>query len=182
MKKFLVTIAVLGFAFSAQADVDHMHEVQINGGFGGGLTSVGGTQASVNINDSDLEDNSPWYVGAEVYKTMGSNMQLGGIISLGDRDTTGSELGYTLGVVGRYNFDTDFSQSMFAGAGISYADLGVDGVDSNRIALLLQFGKRFMISDQLTWTPNVALNMGIGGDLDEGTSIAINLISFSGFM
>jgi opacity protein-like surface antigen len=182
MKKFLVTIAVLGFAFSAQAEGDHMYEVQINGGFGGGLTSVGGTSGGFNINDEDTGDNSPWSLGAEVYKTMGSNMQVGGILTFGDRDNAGSELGYTLGVVGRYNFDTDYTQSMFAGLGLAYSDLGVDGVDSTRIALLLQFGKRFMLSEHLTWTPNVALNMGIGGDLDEGTSIAINLISFSGFM
>lgn len=180
MKKFLVTIALLGFGFSAHAD--HNMEIQINGGFAG-------TAGGVTINDDKRGDNTPWNLGAEVYKTMSDNFQFGGTIRLFDNDTTVlgqavTELGYTVGVLGRYNFSADHADSMFAGFGLTYSDLGIKGTDSTRISLHAQFGKRYALSDNITYTPNVAIDFAMGGDtgFDEGTSIAVNFLSFSGFM
>ncbi|MGH1467774.1 MAG: outer membrane beta-barrel protein [Bdellovibrionales bacterium] len=184
MKKVLVTIALLGFGFSAHAD--RGMELQISAGVAGvnGTSGIGGTAGGIQINDEDTGDNSPWGLSGEVYKSMNDNMQVGGLLALSDADSTGMEMSYTLGVLGRYNFDTDLRNSMFVGAGLTYADLGVDGTDSTRMSLLLSFGKRYALSDTITYTPNITFEMGMGGDtgFDEGNRIAINLLSFSGFM
>ncbi len=173
MKKVLVAIALMGFGFSASAD--HMYEIQINGGFAG-------TAGNFTINDEDNGDNSPWNLGAEVYKTMTDAFQLGGVLALADEDN-GGDTAITLGVLGRYNFDADHRNSMFAGGGLTYTTAG----DADAMNLHLQFGKRYELSDTITYTPNVAYvtalsgDDGNGGDV-EGSSIVINLISFSGFM
>lgn len=175
MKKVLVTIALLGFGFSAQAD--HMYEIQINGGFGG-------TGGGIAINDEDNGDNSPWNLGAEVYKTMGENLQIGGILALANEDQTGNDdTTFTLGVLGRYNFDADHRNSMFAGGGLTFNDIGT----GDYIGLHIQFGKRYALSDTITYTPNISYATAVSGETDagndiEGSTIMINLLSFSGFM
>jgi len=183
MKKVLVTIALLGFGFSAQAD--HNYEIQINGGTTGmaGLGAQGGTAGTVTINDDKVGDNTPWSLGAEVYKSMGENLQVGGLLSLADTDTTGSDTTFALGVVARYNFDADHRNSMFAGGGLTFNDIGT----GDFIGLHLQFGKRYALSDTITYTPNVTYTTAVSGEFDgggdiEGSSIVINLLSFSGFM
>jgi len=176
MKKFLVTIAVLGFGFSAQAAGDHMYEIQINGGFLG-------TSGQIEMNDEDWNggaagaDNTPWSVGAEVYKTMGEKLQIGGGLRVSDNDNGGDTI-FTLAALSRYNFDSDFHNSMFAGLGFSYTDLG----PGDSMALHLQFGKRYSLSENITYTPNLEITTRVAGDADEGMQIAINLLSFSGFM
>lgn len=177
MKKVLVVIALMGFGFSASAD--HTYEIQINGG-------LGGTAGSITLNDDDTsptgESNTPWSLGAEVYKTMGENMQFGGILQISDADN-GGDTAFTLGALGRYNFDADHRNSMFAGGGLTFSDMG----DTDFIALHLQFGKRYALSDTITYTPNISYRTAISGEDAagndvEGSVITINLLSFSGFM
>ena len=155
MKKFLVGIVLVGFGFTAHAD---HYEVQVNGGFGG-------TAGSLTLNDDDTspmgDSNTPWNIGAEVYRKAGSHFQYGGLINVGDTDTTNSDTTFTIGALGRYNFNGDFTKSFFVGAGVSYADQG----DDDRIALHLGVGKRIALSDNLTYTPNISAQIGIGGDL-----------------
>lgn len=181
MKKFLVTIAVLGFGFSAQAD--HHKEIQINGTMGGAPGALaGGTSGGIQLNDDDTsptgESNNPWSIGAQVYKSMTDKFQLGGLINISDADTANSDTAFRIGILGRYNLDTELRDSMFFDGGVSYGDLG----DSDNIALHLGFGKRYALSDNITYTPNLAVTMNVGGDIDEGTQITFNLLSFSGFM
>ncbi len=174
MKKVLVTIALLGFGFSANAD--RGMELQINGGFAG-------TAGQVQMNDDDRGDNTPWSLGGEIYKSMNDNVQIGGILGLSDSDTTGSDTNITLGVAGRYNFDADLRNSMFVGAALTYTDAG----DADMMNVNIQFGKRYALSDTITYTPNIAYNTTVSGDDGagndiEGSTISINLLSFSGFM
>lgn len=172
MKKFLVTIALLGFGFNASAD--RGLEVQINGGFGN-------TGGAVSITDKDWNggaSNTSWGLGAEVYKSMSDKLQLGGVLALADSGISGADMAITLGAGVRFNFDTDLRNSMFAGGMLVYNDYG----STDSISLNANFGKRYALSDSITYTPNVTVSMRVGGDRDEGTSIMINLISFSGFM
>ncbi len=168
MKKFLVTVALLGFGFNASAD--RGLEVQINGGFNG-------TAGAITINDKDTGDNTPWSLGAEVYKTMGEKLQIGGLLNISDDDNGGDTM-FTLGFGARFNFDSELRNAMFVGGGLAYSDFGA----ADQISLGLSFGKRYALSDNVTYTPNVSVRMAVGGDLDKGTAIVLNLLSFSGFM
>ena len=191
MKKFLVTIAVLGFGFSAQAD--HHYEVQISsavGGVLGDIGSAGGTSGGIQFNDDEFgdDDNNPWSLGAEVYKSMTENIQVGGLLNFGDSDTDFAEFHYTVGLMGRYNLDTELRDSMYFGLGVIFSDFGIEDSESNsdpdttRFAILASVGKRYALSDTITYTPNITVEFGVGGDFDEGTRVSVNLLSFSGFM
>lgn len=179
MKKLLLVLAALSFSFAANAE--NNLEIQMTPNIGGTM-ALGGTQGGFQINDKDTGDNSPWSLAGEAYKSFSDNLQIGGLLSFGDADTGGREMSYSIGLMARYNLDSDLRDSMFGGVGLAYSELGFENVDSTRIALLLQAGKRFALSDTITWTPNVTINLGVAGDLDSGTVIALNFLSFSGFM
>lgn len=180
MKKLL--IAFIAFGFTSTASANNL-EVQISSPAPG----FGGTNGGVFIQDdgNDLtDDTTSFNLQGEVYYSVTDNIQVGGMLGFGDQDQTGLELNYNLGVAARYNLDTDFRDSMFFGVGLAYSELGVEAFDSTRISLLVQAGKRFALSDHLTYTPNVTYAMAVSGDdgFDEGSTIAINILSFSGFM
>jgi len=168
MKKIILSLIVLGFTSAASASL----EVQISSG------SLVDTGAVVQIIDNGTTSDTTWGLGAEVYKSMNDNIQIGGVVSLVD---FGEETAYSFGVRVRYNLDSDLRDSMWLGGGLSYSNMTGDG-DNSRIALNLQFGKRYALSDSLTYTPNVSFDINVAGDVDEGHLIGINLISFSGFM
>lgn len=172
MKKFLVTIAVLGLSFAAHADKGL--EVQISNGFAG-------TAGDITMSDKDFtggDSNTSWNLGGEVYKSINDNIQIGGILGVADAGCDACDTSFAIGVAGRYNFDSELRDSMFAGLGVSMADDGTN----NSIRAHIQFGKRMAMSDTITWTPNLTYMMRVGGDIDEGSQIVINLLSFSGFM
>ena len=177
MKKLLIALAAFGFASTASAD---NMEVQISSP----VPTLGGTSGGIMINDEDAGDNTSYSLQGEVYYSLNENIQVGGMLGFGDQDTAGTELFYNLGVAARYNLDTELRDSMFFGLGLNYSDAGNEAVDSTSIALFIQAGKRYALSDSLTYTPNVTYAMAVGGDdgYDEGSTIAINILSFSGFM
>lgn len=187
MKKLLIALVAFGFVSTASAN---NLEIQISSAApGSGLApAFGGTTGGVYIGDEDMpgatDDSTSYNLQGEVYYMVTENIQVGGMLGFGDRDITGTELMYNLGVAARYNLDTDFRDSMFFGVGLAYSELGVEPVDSTRISAFIQAGKRFALSDHLTYTPNVTYALGVGGDenYDEGSTIAINILSFSGFM
>ena len=178
MKKLLIALVAFGFASTASAN---NLEVQITGNNGG---LVGGTAGGVNIADEDAGDNTPWGLAAEAYYGINDQFQIGGMLAFGDADTGASELNYTLGVAARYNLNSELRDSVFFGGGVAFIENGVDGIDSTTIGAFVQAGKRFALSDNLTYTPNITYTLAVGGDdgFDEGSIISINLLSFSGFM
>lgn len=169
MKKFLVAIALLGFGFSAQAD--HHYEIQING-------TANGTGGGVFLSDDGNDSNTAWGLGGEVYKSLNDKMQIGGVLTVADSGVSGSDTVIGLGVKGRYNLDSDLRDSMFFGLGLVASD--VDNF-SESLNLILGFGKRYALSDTITYTPNLEYVHYMDSDRD-GYQVNINLISFSGFM
>lgn len=170
MKKIILSLIVLGFTSAASATL----EIQLSSGaaFPGVATSTG---AGFFIPD---EGDTVWGLSTEVYKSINENIQAGGVLNF---INFGDETFYTLGARVRYNLDSNLRDSMWLGGGLSYSNVSGDG-DNSRIALNLQFGKRYALSDSLTYTPNVSFDLNLGGDIDEGHIIGVNLISFSGFM
>jgi len=178
VKKLLIAIIAFGFASTASAN---NLEVQISSNNGG---IVGGTSGGLNVNSEELGDNSPWGLQGEAYYGVNENIQVGGMLAFGDRDATGAELGYTLGVAARYNLDTELRDSIYFGVGVAFIENGLEDIDSTSIGAFVTAGKRFALSDNLTYTPNVTYTTLVGGDdgFDEGSVISVNLLSFSGFM
>jgi hypothetical protein len=168
MKKFLVTLAVMGFGLAAHAEG---LEIQISNSFIG-------TGANVTISDEDNADATSFGINAQVYKSLTDTFQIGGGLTVADSGQDGSDTVFGVALLGRYNFDSELRNAMFAGAGVSYTDFG----PGDTIKLHLEFGKRYALSDTITWTPNLAVIMDMAGDDDEGMDIVLNLISFSGMM
>lgn len=171
MKKLLIAIIAFGFASTASAaDL----EIQIS-------NSVAGTAGAVNIAIPDEGDTITSYgLQGEVYYGINENIQIGGLLGFSSSTADGDELGYNIGLMGRYNLDTELRDSMFFGLGVKYMDTGFD--NGTRVELAVQAGKRFALSDTLTYTPNVTIALGVAGDNDSGTAVVLNLLSFSGFM
>ena len=175
MRKFLIALAMFGFASTAFAN---NLEVQISG------NPAGGTGGSFVINSEELGDNTYWEFKGEVYYSINDNIQVGSVLGFQNDDSDGFELGYTLGTVFRYNLNPELTNSVWFGAGLNYTEFGVEDVDSTSIEVFIQAGKRFALSDNFTYTPNFTYNTRVSGDdgYDEGYRVSINLISFSGFM
>lgn len=183
LKSMLSLLVVVGFAVSANAAPK---EIQINGSYGapaipGGPTS--GTNASIGMNDDGSDSSTSIGLGAEVYFGMSDQLQVGALVGY-----TTSEFGVaevdtmSLGALVRYNLSSELRDSVFVGGGVRYMDMDMGGTSADNIALLLSVGKRYALSETITWTPNVTVALNIGGDLDEGHNINLNLLSFSGFM
>jgi hypothetical protein len=169
MLKGLFAVLVSLFAVSANAG----YEIQIS-------NSHVNTGANITMTDPGFDADSVTSFGlnAEVYFGMSEQLQVGGGFLYADSGEDGADA--TLGLAGlvRYNLSSELRTAMFVGGGVSYADFG----DADRIAIHAQVGKRYAISDTLTWTPNLSIAFNMAGDIDEGSTIALNLISFSGFM
>ena len=173
MKKLLIAIITLNFAATAYA-VDI--EIQIS-------NSVSGSGSDVTIAIPDEGDTLTTYgLGSEVYYSFSENIQIGGHLGFTGSSAEGTDLGYSAGALGRYNLDTELRDSMFLGLGLIYSDDGSGGDFATKVAVVLQAGKRFAVSDTLTYTPNMTLSQGVAGDNDSGTIVSLNLISFSGFI
>lgn len=173
MKKLLIAIIAFGFASTASAaDL----EVQIS-------NSVSGTSSDVSIGIPDEGDTLTTYgLQSEVYYGLNENIQIGGHLGFAGSSADDSNFGYSIGVFGRYNLDTELRDSMFFGLGVVYGDNGSDGDFATTVQLAVQAGKRFALSDNLTYTPNVTFLANVAGDNDSGSAVVLNLISFSGFM
>ncbi len=169
LKNIFALLMGLSFAVSANA----AYEIQISNSFLG-------TGANISMNDPGFggDTTTSFGVTGEVYFGMSETLQIGGVFSYADTGVSGADAALGLGALVRYNFAPELRDSMFVGGGLSYADLGA----ADQINLHASIGKRYAISETLTWTPNVAVRFAVGGDIDEGSTIALNLISFSGFM
>jgi hypothetical protein len=172
LKSILVLLASVSFVATANAS----KEIQIT-------QSNLGTGANITLNDDGNDSTTSFGVNAEVYFGMSEQLQVGGGIFYADSGVDGADS--TLGLAGlvRYNLGAEMRDSVFVGGGVSYFDAG----DADSINLHLQVGKRYAISETLTWTPNVTFVLPVSGDDGagndpEGYTLAINLISFSGFM
>lgn len=175
MLKNIVAV-LMGLSFAATANA--AYEIQISNSFGG-------TGASIDLVDKggDTDSYIDYGVSGELYLTMSEQLQVGGIVGFAGTDRKGPnnktvDDSITIGALMRYNLSTEMRDSLFVGGGIAYNDFG----DGDSIGILLSAGKRFALSDSLTWTPNVSININVAGDEDEGSLISLNLISFSGFM
>lgn len=166
LKSILGLVMSLGFVATANA----AYEIQINGSF---LGTAGGIEMS----DDGTDDATDYGLGAEVYFGMSENLQVGGLFAYMDGDSF-TDAQIQLGALVRYNLDAELRNSIFINGGLGYTDFG----PGDSIGLLVGAGKRFAISETLTWTPNISVTLNVGGDLDEGHTIALNLLSFSGFM
>jgi hypothetical protein len=89
----------------------------------------------------------------------------------------------SLGALVRYNLSTELRDSVFVGGGLRYTSFDAGNATDN-FALLFSVGKRYALSETLTWTPNVTIALNVAGDdgADDGHNIALNLLSFSGFL
>ena len=172
LKNVLALIVTLGFSASAFAGI----EVQISGN-GGPMSAGGGTGGGFYMWDNGATDGTDWGLAGEAYWGLSDNLQVGGMLALADGDSY-SDMLMSLGVAARYNLDSELRNSIFLGAGVTYTDFG----PGDSIGVMVQAGKRFALSDTLTWTPNLSVVLNVAGDLDEGHTIALNLLSFSGFL
>ncbi|MCO5114491.1 MAG: hypothetical protein M9899_09995 [Bdellovibrionaceae bacterium] len=166
LKNVLALIVTLGFSASAFAGI----EIQINGS---GLGTSGGFE----MWDNGATDGTDWSLSGEAYWGLSDNLQVGGMLALADGDSM-ADMAMSLGVAARYNLDSELRNSIFVGGGVIYTDFG----PGDSIGVMVQAGKRFAISDTLTWTPNLTVVLNVAGDIDEGHVIALNLLSFSGFL
>ena len=166
MKKFLVAIAVLGFGLSAQAD---HREIQING-------AASGTGGGYAVNNDGNSSTSILSLSGTMYHKMSDNFQVGGNLTVADSNR--SDLTFGIGVLGRYNLDTELRDSMFFDIGLLATDVEEIGDTLN---LHVGFGKRYALSDTITWTPNISYRMSLESGNDSYV-FGVNLLSFSGFM
>lgn len=173
LKNVLALIVTLGFSASAMAGI----ELQISSGNGPMGMGAGGTSGGLYMTDDGSDSSTDWSLAAEAYWGMSDNLQVGGMLSLTDLEVA-SDMIMSLGVAARYNLDSELRNSIFVGGGVVYTDFG----PGDSIGVLLQAGKRFALSDTITWTPNVSLLLNVAGDIDEGHVLAFNILSFSGFL
>lgn len=167
LKSMLSLLVVVGFAVSANAAPK---EIQING-------SHLGTTAAITMEDDGTNDATDYGFGVQVYFGMSENLQIGALVGYQDGDSF-TDAAMMLGALARYNLTTELRDAVFVEGGVRYMDAG----SADQISVLLGVGKRYALSETITWTPNVSLALHVGGDADEGHSIALNLLSFSGFM
>lgn len=162
---------LMGLSFVATAHAGY--EIQISNSFLG-------TAADITMTDPGFggDDVTSFGVNAEVYFGMSEQLQVGGALAYLDSGEDGADAVLGLAALVRYNLSSELRDSVFVGGGVSYTDFG----DADQIALHASVGKRYAISETLTWTPNLAVSFNMAGDIDEGSTIALNLISFSGFM
>lgn len=183
LKSILVLLASVSFIASASAG----YEVQISGNsqFIAGpftLPGGGGTSGGITLSDDGTNDSTDFSLAAEVYMGMSENLQVGGLLSYGTL-ADGELTVMSLGALARYNLSTELRDSVFVGGGLRYTSFDA-GTAVDNIAILLSVGKRYALSETLTWTPNLTIALSVAGDdgADEGHSIALNLLSFSGFL
>lgn len=172
LKNVLALIVSLGFSATAFAGI----ELQISGN-GGPMSAGGGTNGGLYMWDAGAADGTDWGLSGEAYWGMSDNLQVGGLLTLADGDTMPDML-MSLGVAARYNLDSELRNSIYVTGGVVYTDFG----NADSIGVMVGAGKRFALSDTITWTPNLTLTLNVAGDLDEGHTIALNLLSFSGFL
>ncbi len=173
-KGILATLMILSFGFSSFAT----YEIQINGTYALPLVGTsGGTGAGILISNTDGLDSTDLTLAGEVYMDYTSQLQFGGLFLFSDQEILAESV-FGFGALARYNLETDLRNSIFVGGGLRY----IDFVNDSNFALLLSAGKRFPISNTLTWTPNATLALNFAGDIDSGSFLALNFISFSGFM
>lgn len=167
LKSLLSLVVTLGFVASANAMTK---EIQING-------SHLGTEAAVEMDDDGTTDGTDYGFGLQVYFGLSEQLQVGGLLAYADGDSF-ADAAMMLGGLVRYNLSSELRDAVFVEGGVRYADYGA----ADQISILLGVGKRYALSDTITWTPNVSVALHMAGDLDEGHNIALNLLSFSGFM
>lgn len=166
---------LMGLSFVATAHAGY--EIQISN------STAFGTAADITMDDDGTDSTTSFGVTAEVYFGMSEQLQVGGGLAYLDSGVSGADATLGLAALVRYNLSSEMRDAMFVGGGVSYADFGV----ADQISLHVQAGKRFAISETLTWTPNLSFILPISGDDGagndpEGYTLALNLISFSGFM
>ncbi len=175
MKQFFVML-MSAFALFYSPLAFANYEIQVNGTYGIPLATTG-TSGGILISDSDSVDLTDFTLAGEVYYKYNSQLQIGGLFLLNKVDLVDDTiLGF--GALARYNFDTDFRNSMFVGGGLRY----IDFFGESNFAILLTGGKRFQLSEGFAYTPNATLALNIAGDIDSGIFLALNFLSFSGFL
>ncbi len=172
-KGILGLIVSLGFVATSHAT----KEIQFNGSYADAKGATGGTRAAISLGDDGTEDKTDYGFSVEAYHSLSEVLQVGGLLGYADGDSF-QEAAIAIGALVRYNLDADLRNSIFVGGGIRYADFG----PGDNIAILASVGKRFAMSETITWTPNVAIALNVAGDLDNGHNINLNILSFSGFL
>jgi len=176
MRILILTVAALSFSVNSYA---RDYEVQINGSIGSaGGSFSSGTDASVGVVDNGNDSNTSWNLGADIYTPVNPRLQVGGTFQIEDSGAVNCKTSFQIGAQARYNFDTDFMNSVFIDIGLSHVDIG----DFNWITLNVGVGKRFAITESIAWTPNIQYSNPVVGDRTEGYSLIFNLVSFSGFV
>jgi hypothetical protein len=173
MLKSILSLVVVALAANANAA---QKEIQIT-------QSMTGTNAAINMNDDGNDSTTSFGFQGEVYFGMSDALQVGGILGYADSGVSGADAMMTIGAAVRYNLSSELREAMFVGGGIVYSSAG----DFNQMNLALQAGKRIALSETITWTPNITFSLPISGDDGagndpEGYNIALNILSFSGFM
>lgn len=174
-KNILALIVSLSFSASAFAAI----EIQFTPGAVGpmGLSSAGGTSGGIQMIDDGTDSATNWGFTGEGYYGLDDKLQVGGMLSLVDIDGA-SDMMMSLGVMARYNLDSELRNAIYLTGGVLYSDFG----PADSIGVLVGAGKRFALSDTITWTPNVTVLLNVAGDVDKGHSINLNVLSFSGFL
>ncbi len=167
LKSIVGLLMTVSFVATANAAI----EIQISDSFVG-------TSGGIEMLDDGTNDVMNYGFNVEAYYGLSETLQVGGVLGYSDSDATGSEATILFGVLGRFNLDADLRNAVFITGGVTYADLGA----LDNIAAHVGVGKRYPISETLTWTPNLSVSLNVAGDIDEGHKIALNLLSFSGFM
>lgn len=130
----------------------------------------------------DCSSGSNMAVGAGYLHTLDSKIQVGGegrlrILSKEVSGTGDSETLFDIAGVGAWNFSSDFSNAIFAKAGIGLYAVPKDNLSGyeNKIGFFIGAGKRFTWLSNVAYSPEVRLVKK--GDIDMG--IEVQLINFS---
>jgi hypothetical protein len=158
MRRLLLVLMV--FASPALLAADHDYELQFSPNFGwSNYETIFGLNASLLV---PLNDHWQWKVGAGL-----TSYSMGG-----------ATFGLSSGLV--YNFQTDWMDSFFAGAGLGYSSsyqlLGSDSVGHSTYAYA-EFGKRFKLNASGTFA--YAPSVSVSSNFHNGVELAIHPFNFT---
>ncbi len=179
-------LAVIVFVGGITTTAHAQFEIQAMGSYGSAMSMFGGgstpTTGQLDLTSAGGGmDATTIALGSEVYYQLNEQLQVGGL--LGFMNVSGDLVdisSFALGALARYNLSTDLASAIFVQGGIRYMKIDA-GADVDNIALLVGVGKRFAISEKVSWTPNATLVLNVAGDIDKGSSITFNIVSLSVF-
>lgn len=173
--RYFFTLVIFACLFNSTAAFAK-YEIQVNGTYGIPF-AAGGTAGGILLSDIDSENTTDITIAGEVYYKYTDNLQVGGLFLLSKVDAIDDTI-FGFGGLARYNLDADFRNSVYVGGGLRY----IDFFGNSNFAILLTGGKRFQLSEGFAYTPNATLALNIAGDVDSGMFLALNFLSFSGFL